>query len=95
MHIWLKFAAVVNPLFQHTQKSAEYGQARVCDVGGLKCAVLLQSLDDEDESEVQELTREIELIESLPVHPNVIRYLFHDIVDNQVRVIPSSKNGRE
>ena len=37
-----------------------------------------------DAESLEALAHEIQMMEKLPYHPNVVRHLFHDIVEDQV-----------
>mmetsp|Transcript_36584 Transcript_36584/g.91725 ORF Transcript_36584/g.91725 Transcript_36584/m.91725 type:complete len:1173 (+) Transcript_36584:43-3561(+) len=56
-------------------------------VDGFQCAMKEVTLDsDATEAELQNLTQEILLHERIPSHPNVVRYLFHDMDKECVRL---------
>lgn len=57
-----------------------------CLVDGWQCCMKEMSLEGVSEAEARSFDTEIELLEKLPFHPNIARYLFHEKSDNRVRL---------
>jgi len=62
-------------------ESSDFGSARACDIGGWRCSVLIHANEPEN---LEALSHELEMMENLNYHPNVVRHLFHDIADRKV-----------
>eukprot|EP00009_Paramoeba_aestuarina_P012077 CAMPEP_0201539964 /NCGR_PEP_ID=MMETSP0161_2-20130828/70689_1 /ASSEMBLY_ACC=CAM_ASM_000251 /TAXON_ID=180227 /ORGANISM="Neoparamoeba aestuarina, Strain SoJaBio B1-5/56/2" /LENGTH=319 /DNA_ID=CAMNT_0047947395 /DNA_START=1428 /DNA_END=2387 /DNA_ORIENTATION=- len=57
-----------------------------CTVDGWQCAVKSLSLEGITPQEVDSFVSEIKILESLPTHPNLVRYLFHETSPSLVRL---------
>jgi len=57
-----------------------------CLVDGWQCCMKEMSLEGVPDVEVKAFDTEIEVLEKLPYHPNIARYLFHEKSDNRVRL---------
>jgi serine/threonine protein kinase len=60
-----------------------------CSVDGWQCCMKEMSLEGVSEAEIKAFDTEVELLEKLPYHPNIARYLFHEKTDNRVRLFMS------
>jgi len=59
----------------------------VARVDGWKCAVKKMDLNCCSDAEIQSFRREIAILERLPAHPNICRYLFHtELADRHLAV---------
>jgi len=73
-------------------------QEKLAETGGSNCGIYSVSIDgwtcamkelyieDQDETTVANFEREIELLEQLPYHPNIVRYLFHTTNESTTRL---------
>jgi serine/threonine protein kinase len=57
-----------------------------CLVDGWQCCMKEMSLEGVSEQEAKSFDTEIELLEKLPYHPNIARYLFHVKSDDRIRL---------
>lgn len=57
-----------------------------CLVDGWQCCMKEMSLEGVSEAEVKAFETEVELLEKLPYHANIARYLFHEKSDNRYRL---------
>jgi serine/threonine protein kinase len=55
-----------------------------CSVNGQNCAVKILDLSQTPEENIENFIKEIKLLEGLS-HPNIIKYLGHDLIDGNVR----------
>jgi serine/threonine protein kinase len=62
-----------------------FAQIYNCNVDGWVCAVKeLDAVTSEFPDLREKLESEIALLEALPYHKNIVRYLFHEEVDNKI-----------
>eukprot|EP01122_Echinamoeba_exundans_P001021 TRINITY_DN1096_c0_g1_i3.p2 TRINITY_DN1096_c0_g1~~TRINITY_DN1096_c0_g1_i3.p2 ORF type:complete len:464 (-),score=52.45 TRINITY_DN1096_c0_g1_i3:2149-3540(-) len=57
-----------------------------CLVDGWQCAMKEMNLRDVPEYSMKSFETEIELLERLPFHPNIVRYLFHERKGDKLRL---------
>lgn len=57
-----------------------------CLVDGWQCCMKEMSLEGVSEADAKAFETEVELLEKLPYHPNIARYLFHEKSDNRYRL---------
>lgn len=57
-----------------------------CLVDGWQCCMKEMSLEGVSEAEIKSFETEVELLEKLPYHANIARYLFHEKSDNRYRL---------
>ena len=80
-----------------TQKLAEVGGSNAgvysCLVDGWMCAMKELDLSDMNQYSIDSFTGEIRLLELLPQHENISRYLFHENNDNCIRLFMTQYNG--
>jgi hypothetical protein len=57
-----------------------------CLVDGWQCCMKEMDLEGVSEIEAKSFDTEVELLEKLPYHPNIARYLFHEKTDGRVRL---------
>ena len=57
-----------------------------CMIDGWSCAMKEFELDEFEPLLLEGILREISLLESLPYHRNLVRYLFHQTTENKVRL---------
>lgn len=57
-----------------------------CLVDGWQCCMKEMSLEGVSEAEAKAFETEVELLEKLPYHPNIARYLFHEKTDDYYRL---------
>eukprot|EP00005_Dracoamoeba_jomungandri_P001560 CAMPEP_0174262226 /NCGR_PEP_ID=MMETSP0439-20130205/12851_1 /TAXON_ID=0 /ORGANISM="Stereomyxa ramosa, Strain Chinc5" /LENGTH=556 /DNA_ID=CAMNT_0015346901 /DNA_START=15 /DNA_END=1685 /DNA_ORIENTATION=- len=72
------------------EKIAETGGSAAgvfsCMVDGWTCAMKELSLSEMDKDITEAFENEISLLEKIEYHPNICRYLFHDSVNNKLRL---------
>lgn len=64
-----------------------------CSVDGFRCAMKELRLDDTVPSDMSSFSAEILLLERIPAHKNVVRYLFHSKTDTHLRLFMSQYSG--
>eukprot|EP01095_Lingulamoeba_sp_RSL-Kostka_P006956 TRINITY_DN2208_c2_g1_i2.p1 TRINITY_DN2208_c2_g1~~TRINITY_DN2208_c2_g1_i2.p1 ORF type:complete len:308 (+),score=78.37 TRINITY_DN2208_c2_g1_i2:107-1030(+) len=62
-------------------------------VDGWQCAMKELLIEDENEYTLQKFEEEIRLLELLPPHKNIVRYLFHEKIDNKLRLFMTKYSG--
>ena len=80
--------ALGNPIVTHKLATTGGSNAGVysCIVDGWQCAMKELDLSDMDEFTIRNFEGEIRILELLPPHENIARYLFHEVKDNKLRL---------
>jgi len=87
---WIKLDAVEVHREKFESTTAEDASLDVA-VDRWKCTCREVSMPD-DENLLAEINNELNFLESLPSHPNIVHYLHHTIADGKIRIFTSSFN---
>ena len=64
-----------------------------CNVDGWECAVKELKIANAKQSDVDSFSAEIFMLESLPAHKNLVRFLFHEKTSDRIRVFMRRYEG--
>jgi serine/threonine protein kinase len=68
------------------KKNGQY----VVEVDGWQCFMKEVSIDDMNEQQRIQLEREVSLLQELPNHPNIVKYLFHQRDRSMLRIFTAA-----